>query len=110
MKQIQLDVDEPAGVDRTSQPVTQGVPFAEGDLERGAPVRLVDEAGAALPLQTACLTTWRSDLRHVKWLLLASRSTSTPAAGADCICNTDPGSSRDRSRNPLYCVIPEVTS
>ncbi len=58
------------GVDRVGWPVTQGTPFAEGDLRRGAAVRLVDGAGRRLPVQATCLTTWKKDLKHVKWLLL----------------------------------------
>ena len=70
IKRIELTVEEPAGVDRRAWPVTQGVPFADGDLERTAPVRLVTDRGEPLPLQTLCLTTWDKDLRFVKWLLV----------------------------------------
>jgi hypothetical protein len=70
VKRIRLSLAEPAGVDRQAWPVTQGIPFADGDLERGAPVRVVTDAGEPLPTQAVCLATWRADGRHVKWLLL----------------------------------------
>lgn len=50
--------------------LTQGIPFADGQLERGADVRVVDEDGKAYPTQGVVLVTWASDLRYVKWLLI----------------------------------------
>ena len=50
--------------------LTQGLPFADGELERGAPVRVVDADGTAYPTQGQTLATWRPDGRHVKWLLI----------------------------------------
>lgn len=58
------------GVRYRSAPVTFGVPFAEGALERGRPVLVTELDGTPLPTQARCLATWRKDLRHVKWLLL----------------------------------------
>jgi len=69
-KRIKLHIEEPAGIARQAWPVTQGVPFADGELERGAPVRMVDAAGKVLPAQVIGLTTWDEDLRYVKWLLV----------------------------------------
>ena len=70
MKRIKLCVQGPEGIERRAWPVTQGVPFADGELERGAPVRVVGETGQIMPTQSLCLTTWRDDLRFVKWLLV----------------------------------------
>ena len=67
---IHLRVSEPGGVDRPAWPVTQGIAFADRTLERGMPVGVVDANGKSLPCQTCCLTTWDSDLRFVKWLLV----------------------------------------
>ena len=50
-------------------PVTFGVPFADGVLEAGTPIRLRDATGKVLPVQTRCLATWQPDRRFVKWLL-----------------------------------------
>lgn len=58
------------GVAYEAWPVTQGVPFADGELERGAGVVVVDEGGKPLPTQTRCLATWNKDLKCVKWLLV----------------------------------------
>ena len=54
-KRIRLILEEPGGIERTSLPVTQGTPFPEGELRRGDPVRIVTEAGDALPSQSICL-------------------------------------------------------
>lgn len=69
-KRIRLTVQEPGGVGRPSWPVTQGVPFPDGELEKGTPVRVADSKGNPLPTQSQCLTTWDKDLKYVKWLLV----------------------------------------
>ncbi len=51
-------------------PLTFGVPFADDALTVGAPVRAVRADGRAIPIQTACMTTWNKDLQFVKWLLV----------------------------------------
>ena len=48
------------------EPLTFGVPFPDGELERGQTIRVT----GPIPAQTDCLTTWRKDDRHVKWLLV----------------------------------------
>ena len=53
-----------------TEPLTFGVPFAEGALELAAAIRVTGPDGRPLPAQTDCLTTWRKDRRHVKWLLV----------------------------------------
>ena len=69
-KRIKLTIENPGGVDRKAWPITQGVPFADRDLERGSPVRAVGPDGEALPTQSTCLATWNRDLKYVKWLLV----------------------------------------
>ncbi|MSS70529.1 MAG: hypothetical protein EXS64_03470 [Candidatus Latescibacteria bacterium] len=70
IKRISLTVENTGGVERKGWPITQGVPFADGDLEKGAPVRVVDGSGKALPTQSSCMATWNKDLKYVKWLLV----------------------------------------
>ena len=70
-----------AGVDYDRAPVTFGVPFADGVLEAGTPIRLRDATGKVLPVQTRCLATWQPDRRFVKWLL-ADTSVALGDAGA----------------------------
>ena len=70
IKRITLSVEETGGADRQAWPVTQGIPFAQGDLPHGASVRVVTDAGESLPSQTACLAKWDKDSKFVKWLLL----------------------------------------
>ena len=70
IKRIKLTIENPGGVDRKAWPITQGVPFADVDLERGSPVRAVGPDGQALPTQAACLATWNRDMKYVKWLLV----------------------------------------
>ena len=68
------------GVSYERWPVTFGIPFADGALEHGAPVRLCDAAGVALPIQTQCLATWHPDRRFVKWLLIDTQVDATGGA------------------------------
>ena len=69
-KQIRLNVDAPGAEKLATLPITQGIPFPDEELERGAPVRVVNSDGHRLPTQYTCLATWNSDLKYVKWLLI----------------------------------------
>ena len=69
-KSIPLRAYETGGVDRKGWPVTQGVPFPDGELPCGAAVCVVDEDGTRLPTQSIALTTWDPDFAWVKWLLV----------------------------------------
>ncbi|MFH1567095.1 MAG: hypothetical protein ABIL09_03785 [Gemmatimonadota bacterium] len=60
--------------------LTQGVPFADGALAAGTPVRLVDGGGRAYATQAAPLATWAADGQWVRWLLVDAR---VPAAARD---------------------------
>lgn len=73
-KRIRLTIDNVGDIRRAAWPVTQGVPFAEGELPCGAPVRVIDDRGRPLPTQHACLATWSRDLKYVKWLLIDFQS------------------------------------
>ena len=57
------------GVRYGREPLTFGVPFADGAFPVGTALRCVTVDGRELPLQTAVMTTWKPDLKHVKWLL-----------------------------------------
>jgi len=69
-ERIRLNVDAPGADGSAPLPITQGIPFPDGELERGAPVRVINRDGRPLPTQYACLATWNSDLKYVKWLLI----------------------------------------
>ncbi len=88
---VKLTVENVGGVERVAWPVTQGVPFAEGGLERGAPVRLVTPEGESLPAQATCLTTWREDLKHVKWLLVDFQIDLAPDQTREVFLEYGPG-------------------
>ncbi|MFH1615931.1 MAG: hypothetical protein ABIG61_12715 [Planctomycetota bacterium] len=70
MKRIPLWLSGGPNIDYYSWPVTQGVPFADGELENPAAVRVVDATDRAFPTQSRCLTTWNKNLKYVKWLLV----------------------------------------
>ncbi len=57
------------GVRYGKEPLTFGVPFAEGDFPAGSRLRAVRADGTELPLQTAQVTTWKKDLKDVKWMV-----------------------------------------
>ncbi len=60
-------INEPGAVIRGA-PMTTGVPFPRGALEDEANVRLVDENGHEVPLQTKITARW-SRFGPIKWLL-----------------------------------------
>ena len=70
VRRVPLNVTEEGGVDRVAWPVTQGVPFAEGDFPAGASARVVLEDGRAVPTQTLALAMWTPRKKFVKWLLI----------------------------------------
>ena len=70
VKRIYLTVEEAGGVDRLAWPVTQGIPFAEGDFPIGTAARVVLEDGTPIPTQSQPLTTWSKDKKFIKWLLV----------------------------------------
>ena len=70
VERLRLRVADAGRGGRVGWPVTQGVPFADGELKRGASVRLVTAVGETLPVQAQCLATWGPDLKYVKWLLV----------------------------------------
>ena len=57
------------GVRYANEPLTFGVPFAEGAFPSGSRLRAVRADGKPLPLQTSPMATWKKDLCDVKWLL-----------------------------------------
>ncbi|MEA3401111.1 MAG: hypothetical protein U9R79_07705, partial [Armatimonadota bacterium] len=76
---VPIEVQNPAGVALQAEPVTTGVPFPEGALESGENVRLLDEAGAELPLQVTVTGEYPDG--SVRWLLLDFQA-DLPAEGA----------------------------
>ncbi len=65
---ITLKVLNDPGAKINNAPMTVGVPFPQGVLSEESNVRLVDEEGAELPLQTRVTARW-SRFGSVKWLL-----------------------------------------
>ena len=65
---VPLEVANEAPVERHGWPVTSGIPFPRGALTAAEETRLLDGAGAEVPLQTAVLAEWPDG--SIKWLLL----------------------------------------
>ena len=65
---VPLLVEETAGVARLGSPVTTGIPFPQGFLQKEENVRLLDPTGRELPLQTRVLGLWPD--KSIRWLLL----------------------------------------
>ncbi|MEI6212173.1 MAG: hypothetical protein WCR06_11180, partial [bacterium] len=68
-KRIPVKLAGESGVRYGSEPITFGVPFAEGALPVGSRLRAVRADGKELPLQTSQVTTWKKDLKDVKWIV-----------------------------------------
>lgn len=73
---VELHVDEPAGVERRSEPVLASLPFPrEAQVRDGSELTVLTEAGIPLPVQAHVLSRWdgRPDDRDrpARWILLA---------------------------------------
>ena len=80
---IPVNLAGEAGVPYTSEPLSFGVPFAEGDFPAGSRLRAVRADGRELPLQTGVMATWKKDLCDVKWLLADLQA--DPAADGEAV-------------------------
>ena len=69
-KKIKLGLSGGDGVRYRGCPVTQGLPFADGEFDSSFGARVVDRGGRPKPTQIAPLATWNRDLKYVRWLLL----------------------------------------
>ena len=79
MKRIKINILHDNNVSAQGCILTRGIPFADGDLERGEQVRVVDGNGSELDSQSSCLATWAKDGKFVKWLLVDFRVDLEPA-------------------------------
>lgn len=75
---LPIEVRNPAGKALPAVALTTGVPFPAGVLRSPETVRLLDEAGMPLPVQSAC--TGRHGDGSVRWLLLDWQA-DVPATG-----------------------------
>lgn len=63
-----VHVQNPYDYPLEGTPITNGVPFAQGELGDASHVRLLDGAGREVPLQAKTTMRWRDG--SIKWLLL----------------------------------------
>ncbi|MFW6157961.1 MAG: hypothetical protein ACOC8E_01225 [Planctomycetota bacterium] len=69
---VPLTVRDVAGVERSAEPCSTGVPLPRGLLQKAEGVAVFDEAGKAVPAQFKVLERWREygDDESIKWLLV----------------------------------------
>lgn len=81
--EVRLTVAERAGVARTNEPVSNGVPFPKGALkeEDAQNLALFDAAGRPIPAQFQVTDRWWAHDRSVRWVLV-SFVTDVAANGA----------------------------
>lgn len=89
--QVPLRIANPAGLALVAEPITTGVPFPPGALASPDQVRLLDAAGAEVPLQ-AVVTSSHPD-GSVRWLLLDFQA-DVPPEGAALTLEFGPGVTR----------------
>lgn len=77
--ELQLIVAEPAGIARTAEPVSGGIPMPAGLVRDLKALRLLDAEGAEVPAQFSAINRWGQD-QSVAWLLVQSVAT-LPANG-----------------------------
>ncbi|MGI5820153.1 MAG: hypothetical protein ACOX9R_18870, partial [Armatimonadota bacterium] len=80
---VALTVPERAGIARDNAPVVTGVPFAQGELDAGATLRLEDAAGEPVAFEAEPLAHWPDG--SVKWLRLRFRTDVAAGAAAEVV-------------------------
>ncbi len=73
---VSILVEENAGIARTSEPVTLGVPFAKGVLSISSPVRIVNSSGSTMDSQFKRMALWGDG--SIRWLKCDFRWMSLP--------------------------------
>ena len=71
-EQVPIYFNVPAGGKTYTgrQPVTFGVPFERGVLDKTHGIRIVDARGNPVPAQFEVTATWGPESSHVRWLLI----------------------------------------
>ena len=77
---VELTVQEDAGLARSAEPVSGGIPLPRGLVNDPAQLTLVDADGKEVPAQFSAINRWASD-GSVCWLLVQSVAT-IPAKGS----------------------------
>ena len=95
---VPITVQNPTGLALEAEPVTTGVPFPEGALRSGDHVRLLDEAGAELPLQVTVTGEYPDG--SVRWLLLDFQA-DLPPEGRTLTLEFGEGVERAPVQNPM---------
>ena len=91
IKRVALHIEDRACIDRRAWPITVGIPFADGQLACGAPVRVVTGDGNPVGTQAEPLATWREDRQFVKWLLVDSQLDLAAGGSRACFLEYGPG-------------------
>ena len=77
--EVKLTVQESAGLARTAEPVSGGIPLPRGAVKDPAAMKLLDAEGKEVPAQFSAINRWAAD-GSVMWLLVQSTAT-VPAKG-----------------------------
>ncbi len=99
MPTISALIEEPGTVARHGQPVTHGCPFPAGALSDAERVRLVEDGGGELPLETSVLARWPDG--SIKWLLLDTQASPRPKEKLRLGLEYGPGVTRQEAVTPL---------
>ena len=67
---VPLTIEETAGVPRTAEPVSTGVPLPRGLVEDAGALRLVGPDGNAVPAQFRVLARWWPVSKSIRWVLV----------------------------------------
>lgn len=77
---VKLEAADPADISRSAEPVTNGVPFPEGQVKDASRLGLVDAANNPVPAVFKAIAWWPED-KSVRWALLDTQCT-VPAKGS----------------------------
>ncbi|MDD4890110.1 MAG: hypothetical protein PHU85_09285 [Phycisphaerae bacterium] len=98
---VSLTVTETAGVARTAEPVTTGVPLAKGVLKDVKSLRLVDDKGVAMPSQFRALAPWPDGSVRV---VLVDTQVTVPANGKATFKLVDQAAAGAKGAQPTILV------
>lgn len=65
---LNIRIEETSGINRTREPVSQGIPFPQGAIFASAGLYGEDDTGQRIPIAGTPLARWRDG--SIKWLLL----------------------------------------
>jgi len=100
---VPLRVEEVDGVERASELVSGGIPFADGMLrvEDAKRIRVLDRSGKASSAQSRVLSTWGPSQEWVRWMFVTTGVTTKPGQTTELELQVGPDVERIPVAQPI---------